>query len=170
MKIYLVGFMGSGKTTFGKRIAERAGFEFVDTDRFIETQQGMTINEIFAKHGQTAFREMEHNTLIDLQKRNYMVVSTGGGMPCCDENINMMLSGGRVVYLKTSPQTLCRRLIRSRTERPLVKGKTEAELYRYITDKLAEREPFYSRAHIVVQTEQFSLDGLLQSLNLMKHT
>ena len=168
MKIFLVGFMGSGKTTIGKRIAELIGFEFVDTDRFIEMQQDMTVSEIFTQYGESAFREMERNVLLDLQKNDYAVVSTGGGMPCYGDNMDVMLSCGKVVYLKTSPQSLARRLFHSHTERPLIKGKTENELQEYITEKLAERESFYHRAHFAVQTENFSMEELLKSLNLMK--
>ena len=164
MKIFLIGFMGSGKTTIGRRLAYITGFDFVDTDRFIEMQQGMTIAEIFARQGEAAFREMECAILRDLQKREYAVVSTGGGMPCHGDNMDMMLAGGKVIYLNTSPQALSRRLIRSHTERPLIKGKTEAELQAYILKQLSEREPVYARAHIVVQTESFSMDELLQSL------
>jgi len=168
MKIFLIGFMGSGKTTIGRRLAQMTGFDFVDTDLFIETQQGMTVAEIFASQGESAFRELERNILIDLLKRDYSVVSTGGGMPCHGDNMELMLAGGKVVYLKTSPHALSRRLIRPHSVRPLIKGKTETELQQYIINKLDEREPVYNRAHIVVQTENFSMEKLLQSLNLAK--
>jgi len=167
MKVFLIGFMGSGKTTIGRRLAQISGFDFVDTDRCIELQQGMTIAEIFAQQGEAAFREMERNILLDLQKLEFSVVSTGGGMPCHGENMDVMLAGGKVVYLKTSPQALARRLLRSYTERPLIKGKTDVELQQFILKQLTEREPVYNRAHIVVQTENFSMEKLLQSLNLM---
>ena len=167
MKIFLIGFMGSGKTTIGKRLAQITGFDFVDTDCFIEMKQGMSIAEIFERQGEAAFREMERNILLDLQKHVYAVVSTGGGMPCCGDNMNIMLAAGKVVYLKTSPQALAHRLLHSYIERPLIKGKTEAELQPYILKQLDERDPVYSRAHIVVQTENFSMENLLQSLNLM---
>ena len=168
MKIFLVGFMGSGKTTIGRRIAELMGFDFVDTDRFIEMQHNTTIAQLFTQHGETVFRKMEHDLLQELQQRDFAVISTGGGMPCHSGNMDIMLAGGKVVYLKTSPQALSRRLLRSHIERPLIKGKTEKELQQYIVEKLAEREPFYNRAHIVVQTEDFLMETLLQSLNLMK--
>jgi len=168
MKIFLIGFMGSGKTTIGRRIVERIGFDFVDTDSFIEMQQGLTVSEVFARFGELAFREMERSILQEIQKLEYAVVSTGGGMPCYGDNMDVMLASGKVVYLKTSPQALTRRLLRSHTERPLIKGKTEKELEQYIIEKLSEREPFYNRAHIVVQTEIFSMDELLQTLDLMK--
>ncbi len=167
MKIFLVGFMGSGKTTIGRRLASTIGFDFVDTDRFIEMKNGITVTEIFARHGEAAFRKMEHDMLLELQQRDFVVISTGGGMPCHCGNMDLMINSGKVVYLSASPGSLARRLIRSHTERPLIKGKTEEELQQYIREKLEEREPFYSRAHITVQTEDFSAENLLRSLGLM---
>jgi shikimate kinase len=171
MKIFLIGFMGSGKTTIGRRLAERIGFDFVDTDRFIEMRQGLTISEIFARNGEDVFRKMERDILLELQKLDYAVISTGGGLPCHGDNMNLMLASGKVVYLKTSPQALTRRLLRSRTERPLIKGKTEKELQQYVIEKLAEREPYYHRAHIVQPTENFSIEDILKILSpVCSHT
>ena len=164
MKIFLVGFMGSGKTTIGRHLSGQIGFDFVDTDRFIEKQQGKTVSEIFAQHGEVTFREMERNVLLEIQKFDYTVVATGGGMPCHNDNMDIMRSNGKVVYLKTSPKTLSRRLLRSHKVRPLIYGKTEKELQQYIVEKLNEREPFYNRAHIVVPTENFSMEELLRLL------
>ena len=162
MKIFLIGFMGSGKTTIGKRLAQWMGYSFVDTDRFIEMWQDKTIAEIFAQHGESAFREMERNILLYLQNCDSMVISTGGGMPCHDDNMNLMLANAKVVYLKMSPQKLAQRLIDSHTERPLIMGKTEAKLHQYITEELAKREPFYNRANIVIQTEKYSTEEIIQ--------
>ena len=168
MKIFLIGFMGSGKSTIGRRLAGVLGFDFVDTDRFIEMQYGATITKIFEQHGEDAFRQMERDVLQKMLQHEFAVISTGGGMPCQDDNMDMMLASGKVIYLKTFPQTLSRRLLNSHTNRPLIKGKTEKELQQYINEKLTEREPVYNRAHIVVQTEIFSMEELLQSLGLMK--
>ena len=170
MKIFLIGFMGSGKSTIGRRLTELLGFDYVDTDRFIEMQHDTTVSQIFEQQGEAAFRKIERDVLQELQQHNFAVISTGGGMPCYGDNMDIMLASGKVVYLKTSPQTLTRRLLRSRTERPLIKGKTEKELQQYIFEKLTERELFYNRAHIIVQTENFSMETLLQSLKLMKFT
>ena len=164
MKIFLIGLMGSGKTTIGRLLAKELGFDFVDTDRFIEMQQGMTIAEIFAQHGEAAFREMEHQLLLDLQNSNSAVISTGGGMPCYNDNMNIMLANGKVAYLKTSPQTLAQRLIFSQDKRPLIRGKTETELLQFITEQLLKREPVYNRANITVQTENFSIEEILKSV------
>jgi len=161
MKIFLIGYMGSGKTTIGKRLAWQTGFDFVDTDSFIEMQQGMTISEIFAQKGEAAFREMEHKALLDLQIREFTVTSTGGGLPCHNDNMDLMLACGKVVYLKTSPQELARRLFRSHKERPLIKGKTKYELQQYIAEQLAVRETFYNRANAVLDTEKYSMEEVL---------
>ncbi|MDR1864657.1 MAG: shikimate kinase [Bacteroidales bacterium] len=168
MNIFLTGFMGSGKTTIGRRMAEIIGFDFVDTDSLIEKEEGNNISRIFSERGEEAFRNIEHRLLKSLLQRDYTVISTGGGMPCHHHHMDMMLANGKVVYLHTLPQTLAKRLMRSHTERPLIKGKTPEELQEYIAAKLAEREPFYLRANVVVQTEEFSMDLLLRSLKLMK--
>jgi len=162
--------MGSGKTTIGRHLAKNIGYSFVDTDCFIEMWQDLTISEIFARHGEAAFREMERQILIYLQCCGSLVISTGGGMPCYEDNINIMVGASpaptntKVIYLKMSPQMLAQRLIRSRTERPLIKGKTETELIQYITEQLDKREHFYNRADIVIQTENYSLEEILELL------
>jgi shikimate kinase len=160
--------MGSGKTTIGKRLAEPIGFDFVDTDELIEHKYGKSIPEIFSESGEAAFRRIEQEMLETLLQREYIVISTGGGMPCYHENMKVMSGKGKVVYLRTESGTLAKRLMRSRTERPLIKGKSPEELQLYIEDKLIEREPFYNQAHIVVDTENFTIEQLLQSLQLMK--
>jgi shikimate kinase len=169
MKIFLTGFMGSGKTTIGRRLAQQTGFNFVDSDRFIEMQQGMTVAEIFAQRGEAAFREMERNLLLELQPNDSLVVSTGGGMPCHNDNMDLMLASGKVIYLKTSPQELARRLLPSRDERPLIREKNEAELLHYIIEQLTVREHFYNRADSVMQTEEYSMDELSGYLEAIRY-
>jgi shikimate kinase len=168
MNIFLTGFMGSGKTTIGKRMAERIGFDFVDTDEWIERREGKTVAQIFADSGEETFRKMERDTLEEMRRRDFTVISTGGGMPCFDNNMDVMLAIGKVAYLYATPQTLAKRLIRSQAERPLIKDKSLEELQQYIAAKLEEREPFYRKADIIVSTENFSMERLLQLLNLMK--
>ena len=165
MKIFLIGFMGSGKTTIGRDLAELLGFDFVDTDRFIEMLYHTTVAQIFTQKGEAAFREMEYGVLQELIGRERAVVATGGGMPCYSANMELMLASGKVAYLKTHPQTLAGRLQYSHAERPLIKGKTETELRQYIVEKLIEREPYYLRAHIIVQTDNISMETLLQTLH-----
>ena len=166
MKIFFVGFMGSGKTTLGRKLASLINFDFIDTDHYIEQQYGLKVSEIFAQKGETAFRKIEHETLIHLLESDQILISTGGGMPCFGDNMDLMLDHGKVVYLKTSPKALALRLLNSRTERPLIKDKTKDELLLYIEDKLNEREPFYNKAHHIIQTEDFSFEQLIRTLNL----
>ncbi len=168
MRIFLVGFMGSGKTTIGKRLALQIGFDFVDTDHLVEQKFGKSVGQIFAESGETFFREAEHQVIQEVLQRDFVVIATGGGLPCYSDNMDTMLKYGKVVYLKTSPKTLAYRLSHSRTERPLIKNMLPDELNRYIEHKLTEREPFYSRAPIVIHTEHFSMDQLKQDLQLMK--
>lgn len=160
--------MGSGKTTIGRRLCEPIGFDLIDTDKYIEEKHKTTVSRIFADGGEPEFRRMEHEALKEIIRMDYAVVSTGGGMPCYKDNMDIMLSNGKVVYLETKPETLARRLTFSKTERPLVKDKSKEELLHYIREKLKEREPVYHRAHLTVQTENFSINELLRSLNLMK--
>ena len=169
MKIYLIGFMGSGKTTIGRQLAQQTGFNFVDTDRFIEMRQGMTVAEIFEQRGQDAFRCMEHNLLLELKAYESAVISTGGGMPCYHDNMNLMLDSGKVIYLKTSPQELVKRLSHAREERPLIMKKTDEEMLQYIIEQLSVREPFYNRANSIIQTENYSIDELLEIILQKKH-
>ena len=168
MRIFLIGFMGSGKTTIGRKLAAPIGFDFIDADHYIEQKSGLSVAQIFEQQGEVAFRKIEHNALLELLQRDYVVISTGGGMPCYNNNIDLMLANGKVIYLKTSPQALTKRLMRSRTERPLIKDRSEAELRQYIEERLTEREPVYNRAHISIQTENITTEEILRTLHLMK--
>jgi shikimate kinase len=152
-RIFLIGFMGSGKTTLGAKLARILGYDFADMDRLIEETSGMTISGIFREHGEKVFRKWEYDILAELCTRERVVVSTGGGAPCHGEMMSVMNRHGATVYIRLSPQSLKERLSRSKTERPLIRGKTEAELLTFITTLLSEREPYYDRALI-------TLDGL----------
>ena len=157
MKIFLIGFMGSGKTTIGRHIAEKTGFFFVDTDRFIEMRHRMTVSEIFEQRGEAAFREMERDLLIKVSKFDSTVISTGGAMPCFGNNMDIMLESGKVIYLSASPEELSKRLLRSHKKRPLIRGKTEEEMRNFIEEQLEIREPFYNRANFILKSDNLSL-------------
>lgn len=164
--IFLIGFMGSGKSTLGAQLARRLDYQFVDMDQLIEDTAEMSIPEIFDEHGEEVFRKWEHDILQELFLGEHMVVSTGGGVPCHSGLMDLMNSKGTTIYLKLSPEALLSRLMRSRTERPLIKGKSERELREFIKSKLKEREEFYLRASRVVDGLNMtagSLARLLQS-------
>ena len=149
-RIFLIGFMGSGKSTLGAQLARRVDYQFIDMDHMIEETAEMSIPEIFNEHGEEVFRKWEHDILLELCHREKLVISTGGGAPCHSQMMDLMNAHGSTIYLKMAPEALLDRLIRSRTERPLIKGKTDTELLDFITTLLEKREKFYKRAsHIV---------------------
>lgn len=147
--IFLIGFMGCGKTTLGRKLANKLGYPFVDLDHVLEAQVGMTIAQYFGQYGEEAFRKLESAVLKQTNYHEHMVVSTGGGLPCFFDNIEWMNAHGKTVYIKLSPKTLATRLENEKEERPLLREKHGEALVAFIADKLKEREPFYDRATIV---------------------
>jgi len=149
-RIFLIGFMGSGKSTLGAQLARRIDYQFVDMDLLIEETAEMSVPEIFDEHGEEVFRKWEHDILLELCQSEKIVISTGGGAPCHSGNMDLMNSNGCTIYLKLSPEALLSRLIRSRTERPLIKGKSETELLDFIRSLLEKREKYYMLASSIV--------------------
>jgi shikimate kinase len=163
-KIYLIGFMGSGKSTMGRTLAKKLGWTFVDIDKRIEARAGMTIPEIFSVHGEEWFRNVESEVLRSFGSLSSAVISTGGGAPCHGDNMDFMLETGLTIYLKMSAEQLKRRLADSSGERPLLKGLTGDKLLEYIKNKLAEREKWYGRAAITVDSLNAGYSVLLPVL------
>lgn len=157
--------MGSGKTTIGKALASKLGCQFIDQDDVIEKRFGMTITEVFAAFGEPKFRETEHEVLVELSHLENAIIATGGGCPCFFSNMEVMNQHGVTIYLKGDPKTLVNRLKDSHGTRPLIKDKTEPELLQYVTDKLSEREPFYSQAKHTVQAINLKAEDILLLLN-----
>ncbi len=151
--IILTGYMGSGKTTVGKNVAKLKDYFFADTDEMIVEQQRRSINEIFAADGELAFRDMETALLRQLidEKREHLVISTGGGMPIRAENRQLLSELGKVVYLKACPATIYNR-IKGDTTRPLLKCENPMKR---IEEMIAEREPLYEEgASIIVNVDE----------------
>ncbi|MCH5305109.1 MAG: shikimate kinase [Rikenella sp.] len=166
MLIFLVGFMGCGKTTLGRPLAGKLGCRFVDLDRCIEEGEGRTIGEIFAAQGEAHFRTLEHTYLQQVIAGNEdAVVATGGGTPCFYDNMALMNASGITVYLKFAPGRLAERLRTARTQRPLVAGKSPEELLAYIEATLAEREAYYGQANVVVADPSRDVRRLIDILN-----
>ena len=139
--IYLIGFMGAGKTTIGKELAKALGCAFIDTDDRIEQEQGRKISEIFEKDGEQAFRDMETELLRRLQEsKEEFVLSIGGGMPVREENRALLRAIGTVVYLKTSKEEIIRR-VSGDTNRPLLQG---GALEEKVTSLMNARESIYT--------------------------
>lgn len=163
-RIFLIGFMGSGKSTHGSRLARKTGLVHVDMDQLIEETAEMTVPEIFREHGEEVFRKWEQDILRELCQRNGIVVSTGGGAPCHHGLIDVMNEHGITIYIRLDPEALRERLLRSRTERPLIQGKSPAELTEYITNKLKEREPYYLKAKHTVNGVSLRTEELIDLL------
>ena len=144
--IFLIGFMGVGKTTLGRALGAATGREFVDLDRLIEAREGRTIRQIFAGEGEERFRMIERDRLAEVASAGGAIVACGGGTPCFHGNMELMNSAGLTVRLTARPEVLLRRLSEQQAARPLLDGLDRAALARFIAEAEAVREPYYSRA------------------------
>jgi shikimate kinase len=164
--IFLIGFMGSGKSHWGKIWARKSGYSFYDLDAQVEKAFKMTVEEIFEKKGEEKFRELERLYLRKMEvKKNYLL-SCGGGTPCFFDNLQFMKSHGKVIYLKASAQYLLGRVMDETAKRPLLKEVNFSELLFFIQKKLKEREPVYLQADHLLEVEDLnenSLSDLLHS-------
>jgi shikimate kinase len=160
MKIFLIGFMGCGKSTLGKKLATKLGYEFVDLDHQLEKEMGMTIGSYFAAHGEDNFRLQERKTLTEYDYPANIVIATGGGAPCYFDNMEWMNSNGLTIYIQMSPVALAKRLESGKEKRPLLKDLNEEQLIAFIEEKLTYREAFYSKASIVANGISLSADAL----------
>ena len=153
MKYYLVGYMYSGKSTFGRQLAASKGMDFLDLDRAFEQRYHYTVPRFFSAFGEAPFRQLESQLLRSTAELDNVVIATGGGTPCHSSNMDFILAHGTAIYLRMSVDDLVSRALRSRNPRPLVKGLSESDLRARIDSQLKEREPSYLRAPII-------LDGL----------
>ena len=154
MIIFLVGFMGCGKSTVARGLARLSGYRYVDLDTMICERAGVeSVAEIFASKGEDEFRRMEREAIDSLILEGDVIVATGGGAPCYGDNMDRLMATGVTVYLKMSPEALTERLQHVRIVRPKIVGKSPEELYSYVTELLAEREPYYLRSRIVIDCD-----------------
>ena len=147
--IYLIGFMGSGKSTVGRALADALGYDFIDTDTFVETRFHQRIVDMFASGGEATFRRRERLALEELAGMERTVLATGGGLPCYEDSIELLLETGLVIYFRSSPEALAKRLELCKRTRPSIRDKSGEELLAFIRETLALREPIYSRAQII---------------------
>ncbi len=165
MKIFLIGFMGSGKTHWGHLLADKLQLPFFDLDTVITQSEGKSISEIFAEKGEEYFRYKEKESLEELVgKEERFILSTGGGTPCFFNNIEFMKKNGKVLWLNTSVDVLKQRLLKERMSRPMISNVGEKELKSYIIRKLGERKIYYEQADLMVHEEGIFLDPLVSLL------
>jgi Shikimate kinase len=153
-RIFLIGYMGAGKTTLGKALARRMNLSFIDTDLYIENRYHKKISEIFASEGEERFRDIERRILLEISEFEEVVVSTGGGLPCFNDNMTTMNDNGITVYLETSEEELAARLKVSKNVRPVLKNRSGSELVDFIKENLHIRRKYYEQAVIRFVAEQ----------------
>ena len=163
-KIYIVGYMGAGKTTAARRIANHLGWSVVDTDVLFEEKYRVSVNDFFHKYDEPLFRRLESEILRSTENMENTVISTGGGTPCFNDNMAWMNQHGKTIFLRISPQAALDRLLHSKRKRPLVESKTETELAEYINVHYTSRLPFYEQAAIVVKAENLDVENLIRLL------
>ena len=151
-----MGFMASGKSSIGRRIATKLDWTFVDLDDKIEAEAGMSIPEIFETLGEKKFRQMESEALRNCSDLDRAIIATGGGTPCKQKNIDWIKKNGKSVYLKLSVDRVFGRLREKREKRPLVAVLDDEELLDFIETKLGERAKFYEQADFVVKRKDQS--------------
>lgn len=151
VRIFLIGYMGAGKTTLGRALAKTMNLQFIDLDDFIVSRYHKTIKEIFAESGEAGFRDIERRSLKEVSEYEDVIVSLGGGTPCFFDNMDIVNASGVSVYLKPTEDVLLRRLIKGKHKRPLLADKSDDEILQVIREQLAWREPYYLKANITFE-------------------
>ncbi|MCC6412624.1 MAG: shikimate kinase [Saprospiraceae bacterium] len=162
--VFLLGFMGSGKTHWGKRLADHLDWSFTDLDQHIEQQENMSVASLFENHGEAGFRRIERYYLNNFAIHRNLVLACGGGTACFLDNMDWMLRQGFTVYLKATPEFLKQRLETETAHRPLLNGLEGEALLEFIKFKLEERKPCYERAHLTIEVESATEELLLPKL------
>lgn len=152
MNFFLIGFMGSGKSHWGKAWATLYKTGFIDLDAVVEIEEGSTVAEIFENKGEDYFREIESKSLRQCAEYDNTIIACGGGTPCFHDNMEWMNEHGITVYLTATPDEILRRLLKGEQDRPLIKKLNQAELLFFIQKKLGEREAFYNKANITLDS------------------
>lgn len=168
MNIFLIGFMGAGKSTVGRLLAAKLNYKFVDLDFLIEEFLKKKIPEIFEEDGESFFREQEKQMLMKVIANNKQVIATGGGTPCFFDNLAKMNESGVTIYLKFSSDILTQRLVSdTQNQRPLLKNKSEKELFDFISKKIEEREFFYGQSKFIISQNIISPIELTHNILLI---
>ena len=167
MNVFLLGFMGSGKTTVGKLLAKSLDLSFVDMDDDIEKHEQNTIATIFEEKGEPYFRQLETQWLKNFEEKNFLI-SVGGGTPCYDQNLKLMKAKGVTVYLSMTPEMLTQRLFQAKNTRPVIEPykADKQKLLTFVQQKLSERALYYEQADIIFEAGNFnaSKKNLLTSM------
>jgi shikimate kinase len=172
MKIILLGYMGSGKTSVGKKLAKKVFASFYDLDHYIERKEGKTIADIFEKKGEIYFRKIEHQYLQEfLHEKEDYILSLGGGTPCYAGNMELILAqeGVTSIYLQANVPTLKERLSKNKKKRPLVASLDDEKLAEFIAKHLFERRNFYEQAHETIDVNGKDIETIVAEIRILLH-
>ena len=167
-RIYLVGYMGAGKTTAARRLAQRLGWEVADTDDLFEAKYKISVCDFFNKYDEPLYRKLESEVLKETEKLENVVISTGGGTACYFDNMDWMNQHGLTVFLHISQKAVVDRLVHAKRKRPLAEGKSEEELAAFVEQHYTSRLPFYEQARITVKAEDLDLDSLMKQIEELR--
>ncbi len=156
MRIFLIGYMGCGKSTLGRSLASELKQTFVDLDSFLEEKYFRTIPQIFAEEGEDGFRIKERKVLEEVSTFDDVIIATGGGAPCFFDNMDLMNNSGFCIFLDVDTESLVSRLMSAKTERPLIKGKSADELGVFIEGMMQKRRPFYEKARYILKGNEIT--------------
>ena len=163
-RIYFVGYMGAGKTTAARRLANRLGWEVADTDALFEEKYKISVCDFFNKYDEPLYRKLESEVLKSTENLDNVVISTGGGTACYFDNMEWMNQHGLTVFLRISQTAVVDRLLHAKRKRPLAEGKTESELTEFVNRHYTARLPFYEQAKITVKAENLDLENLIKQI------
>lgn len=152
--LFLIGYMGVGKSTIGKALSKKLNIGLVDLDKYIENRYRKTIRELFDEKGEDAFRKIEQNALHEVARFENVIIATGGGTPCFFNNMEIMNRYGTTIYIKANVDELVARLLASKNIRPIIHGKLPKELITFVKKHLSERAHYYQKATITFETER----------------
>jgi Shikimate kinase len=165
MKIFLIGFMGCGKTHWGRLLSEKLNIPFFDLDEKIVEDEGRSIAAIFEKEGEEYFRLLEKDVLHLLtESHETFVMATGGGTPCFYNNIDYLKKQGTVVWINCSTDSIFQRLLKEKSQRPLISGISDSDLRNYIVKKYSGRKIFYQQANVILPEETLSLERMVNEI------
>lgn len=162
MRYFIIGYKSSGKTTLGRKLALKLSLEFIDLDEAIEKREGQTIPQLYIELGDTGFRNREWEALLEVVKRDDVVVALGGGAPCYCDNMNLIMQYGDVIYLRLETEELVSRLKMATRNRPIVLNKSDEELRNYILELREKCEHHYLRAKYIIDAWNISEDKILE--------
>ncbi|GEP96750.1 shikimate kinase [Chitinophaga cymbidii] len=159
MKLFLIGFMGAGKSYWGKQLAGHFGLPYFDLDEVIVEREDMSVADIFSEKGEEYFRTLEGEVLRELTLSNdAFLISCGGGTPCFSDAMDFMNANGITIWLNPSVPVIVERLQRKQYKRPLIQDLSQEDLTAFTEKKLAERQPFYEQSQIIISDDEVSLE------------